>query len=104
MRKNKQSLLAEKVVAKTDNSNKPEKKRKEKVVLSSLRGKKVSGYLKCDRCKVIHLENWIYSYTDGTTKRLCRFCKGFDLDKAKGIKRDLLNYCVDGSAFGGKRR
>jgi len=102
VRKKKRDLIAGKIVTKVESPAK--NKKKEKVTLSSLRGRKVSGSLKCDRCKVVHLENWIYTYTNGTQKRLCRFCKGAVLDKAKGIKRDLLDYCVGGSVFGGKRR
>lgn len=80
------------------------KKKKQKVTMISSKGVKAPGSGKCDKCSVHHIDIWIYKYSNGSERKLCRFCKGIALDSAKNRKRDLLDYCVSGSAFGGKRR
>ncbi len=80
------------------------KNKKQKVTMISSRGAKAPGSGKCDKCHVYHIDNWIYKYSDGSEIKLCRFCKDIALDKAKKRKKDLLDHCVSGSAFAGKRR
>lgn len=76
--------------------------KKPKVELVSSRGMKVMGLAKCQQCKVNHIEHWVYRFSDGSTKKLCRFCKGRLLDKVKNRKTDAMNYRVPGSAMSGK--
>ncbi|EMW2842069.1 hypothetical protein AAEX71_004378 [Yersinia enterocolitica] len=80
------------------------KNKKQKITMISSRGVKAPVSGKCDKCHVYHIDNWIYKYSDGSEIKLCRFCKGIALDKAKKRKKDLLDHCVSGSAFSGKRR
>lgn len=77
--------------------------KKPKAELVTLRGTKIMGSGKCDQCKVNHLEHWVYHFSDGSSKKLCRFCKERLLDKAKKRKTDALDHRVPGSAMSGKR-
>ncbi|MFB2865023.1 hypothetical protein [Aeromonas sp. MdU4] len=76
--------------------------KKPKVELVTMRGMRETGLAKCQQCKVNHMEHWVYRFSDGSTKKLCRFCKGRLLDKVKSRKSDAMDYRVPGSAMSGK--
>lgn len=85
-------------------SPKAVKQVKPKVVMLTKRGTRTVGFRPCDNCQVVHMDHWTYQFSDGTSKTVCRFCKGMLLDKAAKRKTDVLDHCVPGSAMNGKRR
>lgn len=85
-------------------TNKQAKQPKPKVVMLTKRGTRTVGFRQCDNCKVVHMDHWTYQFSNGTSKTVCRFCKGMLLDKAAKRKTDVLDHCVPGSAMNGKRR
>ena len=78
-------------------------KEKEKLILVSSRGTRISGLGKCSKCNINHMENWVYKYSDVRKKSFCRFCKDSVFDTVRNRKTDALDHCIPGSALSGKR-
>ncbi|MFQ1620383.1 hypothetical protein ACK387_19485 [Aeromonas veronii] len=104
----RQRHLSEQASSAIEQQGRPGKQAKRskqpKVVMTSKRGTLTVGLRICDKCRVNHMENWTYQFSDGTSKTVCRFCKGQLLDNAANRRVDVMDRCVPGSAMSGKRR
>ncbi len=99
--------LEQKQGARKAKQAKPEIRKKKKrpqkpSIVTSSQPRKLSGSQYCDKCKKKHIENWLYKLTDGTTKTLCKYCRGRLLDQQHG-RVDALDRAVPGSYGSGRK-